>query len=178
MSLLAKLGLVEDEQKETNIVSKVEEETIIEEAAITIERNSEFEPATVEEIYGLFKEKLMPQERSIYKVKEFGAAFPDSLPKETKKAALIGVLQTAGFKVEELLEDAETRKTFLQTANTTVSEENNTKIETLALEIGELSKKIESLKEQVVNYGKLSEEQAELVKTEIKKIEEIENLIK
>ena len=175
MSFLGKLFVVE-EKNNTQFPEGVSFEDF-NTPKIEVVTSGEFDPATVDQIYALFPQ-LKTVEQSIYKVKEFGAAFPDSLPKETRKAALLGVLATAGFKTEELIADSEERKTLLNSAKDTVLEENNKKIEALGFEIGTLVQKIEELKTQVVNYGKMNEAQEEIVAAEIKKIEEIENLIK
>lgn len=133
------------------------------------------EAITTEQIYE--RAELADKSRSIFKIEEFGAKFPKTLTQEVRKQSVLGVLEVAGFTLEELIKDAEKRTEALQDVLLKVITGAEQEISENEIKIKEAEALIETLKEENLNRLSLIEKQTELVTIEKNKIATILNFI-
>ena len=141
----------------------------------TIEPIETVEAITTEQIYE--RAELADKSRSIFKIEEFGAKFPKTLTQEVRKQSVLGVLEVAGFTLEELIKDAEKRTEALQDVLEKVITGAEQEISENEIKIKEAEALIETLKEENLNRLSLIEKQTELVTIEKNKIATILNFI-
>lgn len=99
----------------------------------------------ISDIYN--QNELSDLSKSIFKIEELINSLPKEMPNETKKVTVLSMLSIFGLTVDEVIEDGENRLSIVNSAlssitneNTAVIENNNTTIEEKKLEIQELEK--------------------------------------
>lgn len=130
----------------------------------------------IESIYEM--NDLVNFESSIFKIDDIRKVLPDSLPNEAKKESVLGMMQVTNLSLDSILEDAEKRKNILSSVNNKFLDDTNKIIEDSNSEIKELEDRINELKSTITNRKKSQEQQEEIIKSEIDKIDEIVNFIK
>lgn len=131
---------------------------------------------TVEQIYD--KVGMADLSKSIFKVDEFASNFPKTLPETVRKQSVVGVLNTAGFPVADLVTDGMNRISAIMGLLEGISNGIASDIEDNLQSIAELEEQIEALKEENVELGKLQEEQKKIVEAEVAKIQSILDFVK
>ncbi len=146
MGFLDKIGkaLVEEIPTEETEEYQYDEVTLAEE---TVDVNTEAvsQDNLIGDIYS--QNSLSDLSKSIFKVEELINSLPKEMPNDTKKATVLSILTSFGLTVEEVLADAENRKSIVQSAlnvivndNENVIAENNANIEQKKKEIQALEK--------------------------------------
>lgn len=185
--LLEKLGLVEDTNNEEGkgYFKEVDVESLSEEVkGLTSNYDSKVEipedldtkdMISIEQVYEKFN--LNDMEKSIFKIDEFSKVLPSTLPTESKRQSVIGILNASSIEVGELLEDAGKRVDALNSTIEVFTNESETIISDNDKEIKELEIKIDELKQINTNRRKLQEEEEKLISNEIDEINKIIDFI-
>lgn len=126
------------------------------------------ETISIEQIYE--RGNLADKSRSIFKIEEFAAKFPKTLTQEVRKQSVLGVIEVAGFTLEELLADATKRTETLSDILTKVITGTDNEIQENEAKIKEAELLIETLKAENLNRLSLIEKQTELITLEKNKI--------
>ena len=152
---------------------KVEEEIPVPEEfeetpAGEVEPIDTVEVITISQIYE--RVGLADKSRSIFKIEEFAAKFPKTLTQEVRKQSVLGVLEVAGFTLDELLADATTRTEALSDILLKVINGAEQEIEINETQIKEAEALIEKLKAENLDRLSLIEKQTEVITLEKNKI--------
>lgn len=131
---------------------------------------------TVDTVYEKFN--LADKSRSIFRVTEFEAALPGSLPTDVKKQTLIGILTTSGLKIDELVTDGESRVAALHSTLDGFTQETTDFVVNKEAEIADLQRQMDLAKEDINNRKLLQENQEKLINEEITNVEKVVNFIK
>ena len=133
------------------------------------------EVITIAQIYE--RVGLADKSRSIFKIEEFGAKFPKTLTQEVRKQSVLGVLEVAGFTLEELLKDATTRVESLTNILLKVISGAESEIKENEEKIKEAELLIETLKEENLNKLSLIEKKTNEITIEKNKIAAIVDFV-
>lgn len=161
----------EDANNAINIPAELTEFNTVE---VDMPETLNTEQVTIPEIYQQFD---ITYDNSIFKVKDFMKTLPDSLPTDTKRQTLLGVLTVSNLQIENLLEDAQIRINALNAVAEKCYTDTNEKISTNEQEIMKLMERIDVLKKENNDGKKLQEVQVTMINEEIKKINEITDFI-
>ena len=131
-----------------------------EETAVT-EPIDTVEAITADQIYE--RANLADKSRSIFKIEEFAAKFPKTLTQEVRKQSVLGVLEVAGFTLDELLTDATTRIDTLSDILVKVIAGAEQEIQSNETQIKEAEALIETLKAENLDRLSLIEKQTEVI---------------
>ena len=126
------------------------------------------ETISIEQIYE--RVNLADKSRSIFKIEEFAAKFPKTLTQEVRKQSVLGVLEVAGFTLDELLADATTRINTLSDILVKVIAGAEQEIQSNETQIKEAEALIERLKAENLDKLSLIEKQTEVITLEKNKI--------
>ncbi len=153
---------------ETTPKEKETESFELPEETIKVEPIDTVDAITADQIYE--RVNLADKSRSIFKIEEFAAKFPKTLTQEVRKQSVLGVLEVAGFTLEELLTDATTRTEALSDILLKVITGAEQEIEINETQIKEAEALIENLKAENLDRLSLIEKQTEVITLEKNKI--------
>jgi peptidoglycan hydrolase CwlO-like protein len=125
---------------------------------------------TIDDVYNATN--LGDTSKSIYKVGQFRASFPNTLPAETIKASLPGIISASGLSVDELVMDGQNRITALSNYLTDYSGKKDAEVVDYTNQITELSAKIQELQGKITEAQKAKEDFNKLVEAEIAAVDE------
>jgi hypothetical protein len=177
---LEKLGLVESNNDNFEATQAAwnelknqfnEEQDIQPQVKVEIDESSLEGIITINEIYE--QSNLNDLSKSIFRVKSFSEALPDTLTTEAKRQSVLGILAASDLNVEELKEDAYLRIEAINSVMEQFSNSTDNIIEDGNEEIKRLQEQIESIKEKINSRQLLQENQMKLVNDEINKIKNI-----
>lgn len=167
--MLEKAGIVEHDEMQMPVVTPLEvEETV----KVEVPNGT----MAIEQIYAEID--MADMSKSIFKVEEFSANFPTSLPEAVRKQAVVGVLNTAGFPVDSLVADGQTRLSAINGFMDAMAESISADVQENVDQIAELNLQIENLKIEIIELNKLAEEQRKIVTAEATKIQSILDFVK
>ena len=126
------------------------------------------ETISIDEIYE--RTNLADKTRSIFKIEEFAAKFPKTLTQEVRKQSVLGIIEVAGFTLEELVADANNRIATLTGVLDKIVAGTTTEITENETRIREAETLIETLKAENLNKLSLIEKQTEIIEVEKNKI--------
>lgn len=138
------------------------------EEVVVVEQIDTVEVITADQIYE--RVNLADKSRSIFKIEEFAAKFPKTLTQEVRKQSVLGVLEVAGFTLDELLVDATTRTEALSDILLKVINGAEQEIKANETQIKEAETLIEKLKAENLDRLSLIEKQTEAITLEKNKI--------
>lgn len=170
-SMLQKVGMVEVDETEVDMSTMVALTNIVPQVEVP-----ESGALTVEQIYD--KIGMSDMSKSIFKVDEFASNFPKTLPEAVRKQSVVGVLNTAGFPVVDLVTDGMNRISAMTGLLEGIAQGIANDIEENLQNIADLEAQIEAFKEENVELGKLQEEQKKIVEAEVVKIQSILDFVK
>lgn len=122
----------------------------------------------VDDIYA--NNNLSDMSQSIFKVEEVSKSLPDTMPTDTKRTAVIGILSSFQLTADELLEDAETRKKVIISAANTMMESRVQAIRDTKDIIEDLRKQIESCEATIKSHEEEHAFISQSTEAEIKRI--------
>jgi hypothetical protein len=181
MSILKNVGklFIETEErdseeeliKQTNEISSIVQEVNLPQANINT--------GVVVHIEDIYNENyLNDKTKSIFKVEEIKSVLPDTLPNETKKASVLGMMSVSGLTLESVLLDAENRIGILNSALQKFTETTVEIINDSQDQINKLEEMINDLKEKITVRKKEQETQEQIINQEKEKINNTVNFIK
>ena len=123
------------------------------------------------------KEGLTDLSRSIFKAEEISATLPDTLPTDTKRTSVIGILSSFSLSVEELVTDGIARTNAIDTAQISCETNFNNQIADANNTIEELKQKISDLQADIVNITESKNAMNAAAAEEIARINNLINFI-
>ena len=163
--LFDKLGLVERIEDD---IPEVDIEDYAEENEIDVETSNVTQDNFVTDVYA--SNNLSDLSESIFKVEEISNNLPNTMTKETKQGAVIGILASFNLTPEVVKIDAENRVTFLNAALKQITNENEEIISAKQEEIEEAKRLIENCQKTIAECEHMVETSTDKVEIEIKRI--------
>lgn len=163
--LFEKLGLVE--RIEDDIPMPEDVEDYIEEE-IDVETNNVTQENFVSDVYE--SNNLSDLSESIFKVEEISNNLPNTMTKETKQGAIVGILASFNLTSEAVRADAEKRILVLNTALRQVINESEKFISERQEEIEEAKRLIENCQKVIADCEHMINVSTNKVEAEIKRI--------
>lgn len=157
----------------TPVETEVLEDQIIEEEPLSFVEDVKGAEQLMlpKDIYEKFK--LSFTGSSIFKIEELDKNLPDTLPEDTRRQSIVGILQVTGLMLDNLILDAEDRIFALDSVQKEVSKTTEGTIKENDDQIIELTAKIDELKEQNISRRKLREDQEKIINEELDRISKI-----
>lgn len=129
----------------------------------------------VAEVYE--KAGLQDMNQSIFKVDEFSKVLPASLPTDTKRQSVIGILAASNLTVDALVEDADNRILALKSVQQTTTLNTEAVVATNETKIADLLLEVDNLKQQNNDRKTAQETQDTILNDEIKRVSEIKKFV-
>ena len=170
---LERMGLVEKVENEVKVdVTEYSEEPVEE---IEVETDNVSEDNFVADVYT--SNGLSDLSKSIFKVEEIKHNLPATMPTDTMKASVIGILASFQLTSEDVKTDAEKRKVILEAALKQVADENAALIAIKQQEIEEAKKLIEDYQKVIAGCEQLIKTATDNVRTELIRIQELADFV-
>jgi hypothetical protein len=164
------LELYEEKEDKIGKISKFEEKTEKTEGIQTpTERGTEPEFLTIDQIYEKFHLNYKKR-KTIFIIKEFINALPDSLPTDIKRKSIMSMIMASGIDIKNLIDDASKR---LEVLNTILESQLNKTEEIIEKDnkiISELENQIAEIKKKMTKLKKRQEEQKNTIEYENQRI--------
>lgn len=109
--------------------------------------------------------------KSIFKIEELINSLPKEMPNETKKATVLSMLSIFGLTVEEVIADGSNRFSMVNSALSSIEDENNDVIQANLASIEQKKLEIQELEKDNSDRYLLIKETADKIETEAKRIE-------
>lgn len=120
---------------------------------------------------------LSDMSRSIFKAEEVSNSLPSTMPTDTKRTAVIGILASFQLTPEELLEDAENRKQIITSAANSMMANRVQAIANTKEVIEDLRKQIESCEATIKNHEQEHAFISQASEAEIKRIDALASFL-
>lgn len=137
-----------------------------------------YEDVPVTEIInGFYSEKpeFSDKTKSIFKMEEFMATMPESLPMNVKLQTVINVLITSGFDPEKMVEDGQARVDYIHSRMEQIQSDNAVKVEKRETEISNLESQIDNHRQVILETKKNSESVEKAVYEETERLTKLIN---
>ena len=176
MSLLKKLGLVEEIPSENPVVSSTERisalcDTIVDVAEAELE--SVNVDTLIDDIYA--QNDLADKSSSIFKVEELISSLPKEMATDTKRNSVLAILGSFNLTATDVSTDGEERVKTLSSIKERVNQESKQTVTEKEMQIEELKKQIEILTVEIAEEQEKMRISNETIDAEVSKVE---NLIK
>lgn len=178
-SFLEKMGLVERVQPKP--LGTIDEdyleslEQTEEQIDVEVETENVTEDNFISDIYN--NNDLSDLSKSIFKVEEISMNLPDTMPKETKQASVIGILSSFQLTPESVKTDADERIVILNAALGKIESENNELISAKQEEIENAKRLIEECQKTIAICEHSIESSTEKVMKEVKRINALKDFV-
>lgn len=128
-------------------------------------------------INGFYSEKsdFSDKTKSIFKMEEFMATMPESLPMNVKLQTVINVLITSGFDPEKMVEDGQARVDYIHSRMAQIQSDNAVKVEKREKEISNLESQIDNHRQVILETKKNSESVEKAVHEETERLTKLIN---
>lgn len=173
---LEKIGLVE--RVETEPVGIVLDENYCPEEQteeIEVETDNVSEDNFVADVYA--NNDLSDLSKSIFKVEEIKHNLPTTMPNDTMRASVIGILASFQLTSEDVKADAEKRKIILEAALKQITDENEALIAIKQQEIEEAKKLIEDYQKVIAGCEQLVKTATDNVEVELNRIQKLADFV-
>lgn len=176
MSLLKKLGLVEEIPSENPVSSSTERisalcDTIVDVAEAELE--SVNVDTLIDDIYA--QNDLADKSSSIFKVEELISSLPKEMATDTKRNSVLAILGSFNLTATDVSTDGEERVKILSSIKEQVNQESKQTVTEKEMQIEEQKKQIEILTVEIAEEQEKMRISNEAIDAEVSKIE---NLIK
>ena len=178
-NFLEKMGLVERVQPKP--LGTIDEdyleslEQTEEQIDVEVETENITEDNFISDIYN--NNDLSDLSKSIFKVEEISMNLPDTMPKETKQASVIGILSSFQLTPESVKTDADERIVILNAALGKIESENNELISAKQEEIENAKRLIEECQKTIAICEHSIESSTEKVMKEVKRINALKDFV-
>jgi cell division protein FtsL len=147
-SFFEKMGLVERvDQPDQSSYDYEAVAADFDEPEITVNAAEEVTQDLIGDIYA--SNYMSDMSRSVFKVEEVSKSLPDTMPKATKRTAVIGILASFNLTVVDIKADAAQRRNVIQQAATTMMHDHEDVVHNLEAKIEEMRKQIESFEAEI-----------------------------
>ena len=172
MSLLQKLGLVEEVPSDNFVVST---EYDVVDDVVEAELESVNVDTLIDDIYA--QNELADKSSSIFKVEELIASLPKEMVTDTKRNSVLAILGSFNLTATDVTTDGEERVKVLSAIKQQVTEATEISTADKEMQIEELKKQIAALTVEIANEREQTRISSETIDKEVSKIEELVKFI-
>lgn len=174
MSLLQKLGLVEEVPSDSVVVS-TEYDIVDDVDVVEAELESVNVDTLIDDIYA--QNELADKSSSIFKVEELIASLPKEMVTDTKRNSVLAILGSFNLTATDVTTDGEERVKVLSAIKQQVTEATEISTADKEMQIEELKKQIAALTVEIANEREQTRISSETIDKEVSKIEELVKFI-
>ena len=178
-SLFERIGLVEKINEipdyDVNVNAEESYEKELPEVNVEGVTQENLQENLVAEIYNA--SGLSDMSNSIFKIEEINKNLPTTMPADTKKASIIGILHSFNLTTEELLEDAFRRTQNLSYALMQITNENTDIINAKKQEIEDAKRLIEQCEKTIAEHENVIAISSNVIDTEVKRVTALKNFL-
>lgn len=116
--------------------------------------------------------------RSIYRVEDFLAALPETLPEDIRRSTCVNVLKASGFDPLELEDDGNIRSKVLASGKQKLISNNSQRVDSLTADISDLEKQIQDKRTEILSIQQANESITSTIDEETSKIERLMKIIR
>lgn len=116
--------------------------------------------------------------RSIYRVEDFLAALPETLPEDIRRSTCVNVLKASGFDPSELEDDGNIRSKVLASGKQKLISNNSQRVDSLTADISDLEKQIQDKRTEILSIQQANESITSTIDEETSKIEKLMKIIR
>ena len=174
MSLLQKLGLVEEVPSDNFVVS-TEYDIVDDVDVVEAELESVNVDTLIDDIYA--QNELADKSSSIFKVEELIASLPKEMVTDTKRNSVLAILGSFNLTATDVTTDGEERVKVLSAIKQQVTEATEISTADKEMQIEELKKQIAALTVEIANEREQTRISSETIDKEVSKIEELVKFI-
>lgn len=127
---------------------------------------------SIEEIYGKFTLEN-DSTKTVFIIDEFFKALPGNLPREVRKQSVINIIKASGKDIDLILRDGENRVNILNNHLKEFSKKTEDSVTGYQMQIQQLMKEIEQLKNHINEREQLKLEQKSIIEFEMQRVDSI-----
>ena len=172
---LERMGLVERVEDEIEVKVDMAEYSEEPEEEIEVETDNVSEDNFVTDVYT--SNGLSDLSKSIFKVEEISKNLPATMPTDTMKASVIGILASFQLTAEDVIADGQKRQEIINAALRKISEENEALISIKQAEIEEAKKLIEECEKTIAACKQLMKVTEDKVEAESIRIQRLVDFV-